>query len=142
MIGGVSIQWRTGVGVQPGYLGVYNTFNMISPWAVGGFTNMIQAAAYKNVLAADLSYCTANNIDYQPVLWPGFAWSNWNTGTQNQIPRLHGDFMWQQFVNLKQLGIQNAYVAMFDEYNEGTAIAKAGRYLCVLKLRIFYLEKP
>lgn len=35
--------------------------------------------------------------------------------------------MWQQFVNLRQLGIQNAYVAMFDEYNEGTAIAKAAQ---------------
>lgn len=33
--------------------------------------------------------------------------------------------MWQQFVNLRELGIKNAYIAMFDEYDEGTAIAKA-----------------
>lgn len=33
--------------------------------------------------------------------------------------------MWQQFVNLRQLGIRNCYIAMFDEYDEGTAIAKA-----------------
>lgn len=41
------------------------------------------------------------------------------------IPRLHGDFMWQQFVNLREIGIKNAFTAMFDEYDEGTAIAKA-----------------
>ncbi len=38
---------------------------------------------------------------------------------------MHGDFMWQQFVNIRELNITNAYVAMFDEYDEGTAIAKA-----------------
>lgn len=28
-------------------------------------------------------------------------------------------------MNLRELGIQNCMVAMFDEYDEGTAIAKA-----------------
>jgi len=44
---------------------------------------------------------------------------------RNQIPRLHGDFMWRQAFDMKQLGINTGYVAMFDEYDEGTAIAKA-----------------
>jgi hypothetical protein len=33
--------------------------------------------------------------------------------------------MWQQFVNVRELEIPSCYVAMFDEYDEGTAIAKA-----------------
>lgn len=59
------------------------------------------------------------------MVFPGFAWSNWNGGPQNEIPRAHGDFMWQQFLNVQNAGTTQAYVAMFDEYDEGTAIAKA-----------------
>ena len=33
--------------------------------------------------------------------------------------------MWRQFVNVRELDIPSCYVAMFDEYDEGTAIAKA-----------------
>jgi hypothetical protein len=33
--------------------------------------------------------------------------------------------MWRQFYNIKSLGIKYVYVAMFDEYDEGTAICKA-----------------
>src|SRR5205814_9340697 len=68
--------------------------------------------------------CNANNLLYQPVAFPGFAWSNWNGGTQNQIPRNKGEFLWRQVYNIKQSGIGNGYIAMFDEYDEGTAIAK------------------
>jgi energy-coupling factor transporter ATP-binding protein EcfA2 len=46
-------------------------------------------------------------------------------GPRKQLPRLHGDFMWRQAYNLKSIGIDTAYIAMFDEYDEGTAIAKA-----------------
>lgn len=130
VIGGVSNDWFTGgQGSQPGFLDVYNNFDMISPWSVGAFgAGVVGANAYQSILAADLAHCNANNIDYQPVLWPGFAWSNWHPqpgNPPNAYPRLHGDFMWQQFVNLRQLAIKNAYVAMFDEFNEATAIAKA-----------------
>ena len=59
------------------------------------------------------------------VVFPGFAWANWNGGPRNQIPREHGDFLWRQFANIRDVGIPTAYVAMFDEYDEGTAIAKA-----------------
>lgn len=74
-----------------------------------------------------------------PVLWPGFAWSNWNGGPRNVIPRLHGDFMWQQFVNLRQLGIKNAFVAMFDEFDEGTAIAKAAETASMIPTNQYFL---
>jgi len=125
VIGGVPKHWRTGADSKPGFLDVYTAFNMLSPWSVGSFSLVAGAEGYQTDLKADLALCKTHNIDYQPVLFPGFAWSNWKNGSQNQIPRLHGDFMWQQFVNIRTLGITNAYVAMFDEYDEGTAIAKA-----------------
>jgi hypothetical protein len=76
-------------------------------------------------MTADLAYCNAHAMDYQVDAFPGFAWSNWNGGSPNQIPRLHGDFMWEQFANIRQQNITNLYIGMFDEYDEGTAIAKA-----------------
>ncbi|XP_054162927.1 uncharacterized protein LOC128960816 [Oppia nitens] len=98
---------------------------MLQPWAVGSMSSVKGAQLYQPVLKADHEFLVQHNIDYQPVLYPGFAWSNWHNTTRNAQPRLHGDFMWQQFVNLRQLAIPSAYVAMFDEYDEGTAIAKA-----------------
>lgn len=125
VIGGVPKNWRTGQFSKSGFIGVYTAFHMVSPWSVGSFVGIDQAKNEQTILSADQIYCNEHNIDYQPVLYPGFAWSNWKGGARNVIPRLHGDFMWQQFVNLRQVGIKNAYVAMFDEYDEGTAIAKA-----------------
>lgn len=129
VIGGVPIDWRTGTGSsRPNYLNIYKAFHMIQPWSVGAFKGIDGARNYQNVLREDKNFCKTHGIDYQPVLSAGFAWSNWNSGHlpgRNVIPRLHGDYMWQQFVNLRELGIKNAYVGMFDEYDEGTAIAKA-----------------
>jgi hypothetical protein len=45
---------------------------------------------------------------------------------------MKGDFLWRQVFNIKSLGMNTLYVAMFDEYDEGTAIAKmADSYLAV-----------
>lgn len=40
----------------------------------------------------------------------------------NDAPREGGKFFWQQLWNVKHLGARTVYVAMFDEYDEGTAI--------------------
>lgn len=122
VIVGTSKTWRT----QTVNLAAYNSADMISPWSVGAYNSNDGADVFANgYLVPDKAYCDGHSIDYQPVVFPGFAWFNWNGGTQNQIPRNHGDFMWRQFYNIKNSGISNAYVAMFDEYDEGTAIAKA-----------------
>ena len=42
----------------------------------------------------------------------------------NDIPRLGGDFFWRQFSVAADLKLQMAYVAMFDEVDEATAIFK------------------
>ena len=118
---GTSRLWRTDTVNLP----AYNAADMISPWSVGAFSGVVGADSYATTMAADFTYCNAQGQDYQPVVFPGFAWSNWNGGAQNIIPRIHGDFMWRQFANVRNQGIPNAYVAMFDEYDEATAIAKA-----------------
>ena len=135
VIVGTPRDWRT----QTANLPAYNQANMISPWSVGTFGDQAGADSYANIMQADLTYLNGRGQDYQPVCFPGFAWSNWNGGTQNQISRKHGDFMWRQFYNVRNKNISNAYVAMFDEYDEATAIAKAAENSSMIPINQYFL---
>ena len=63
---------------------------------------------------------------YLPVIYPGFGWTNLQgkKAAKDDLPRLGGEFYWRQFSTAADLGMQMAYVAMFDEVDEGTAIFK------------------
>jgi hypothetical protein len=125
---GVPAHWRELRGdavSDPELLDLIGQADIVSPWTVGRYANPAEAALYaKNVLQPDLAWCREKNIDYLPVVFPGFSWHNMNGGPLNQIPRLRGRFLWSQFVNAKNAGVAMAYVAMFDEVDEGTAIFK------------------
>ena len=124
IIGGTN-DWLTNTTLLP----AFKLANMISPWLVGRFGDEAGANSYADGrMKDDFAYCNANGIDYMPVVFPGFTWANWKVGYENKRndkPRMHGNFMWRQFYNVKSKGIPNVYVAMFDEFDEGTAIAKA-----------------
>lgn len=138
VIGGVPKGWRTGtsdskgvtqpatvLGDNENFLPVYESLHMISPWMPGRIRDNATAdALLTSTMEPDKSYCDARNIHYMAVNFPGFAWSQWNDGDVNWAPRNAGDFMWHQATNIKKLGVQNMYFAMFDEYDEGTAIMK------------------
>jgi len=121
VIVGTHNHWRT----DSVNMNAYIAADMISPWTVGSYRFDVEIDNYANELASDLAVCNKNGIDFQPVVFPGFAWSNWNRGLPNDFPRRHGDMMWRQFAQIRNKNITNAYVAMFDEFDEGTAIAKA-----------------
>ncbi|MGE5448305.1 MAG: glycoside hydrolase family 71/99-like protein [Bacteroidales bacterium] len=134
VIGGVPTNWRTGsIDSYADYESVYKAFDMLSPWSVGRFKTQAEADTFhQNYLEPDMEWCKAHHKDYQPVAFPGFAWSNWNGGMPNMITRDKGNFMWRQIANIKASGSQYLYIAMFDEYDEGTAIAKmADSYLAI-----------
>jgi len=135
VIVGTPRDWRT----QTLNLPAFNLANMITPWSVGTFSDQGGADNYATVMQDDLTYLNARGQDYQPVCFPGFAWSNWNGGNPNQIPRKHGDFMWRQFYNVRSKNITNAYVAMFDEYDEATAIAKAAENSSMIPTNQYFL---
>ena len=65
-------------------------------------------------------------IDFLPVVFPGFSWHNLKRRTTklDQIPRLKGEFFWSQIVGAKRANCDMIYIAMFDEVDEGTAIFK------------------
>ncbi|MGA0559229.1 glycoside hydrolase family 71/99-like protein [Larkinella sp. VNQ87] len=100
--------------------------DVIMPWAVGRYNPNTYATVSGNTLAGDVAWCKTNNITYVPLVFPGFSWGNLKNAptVYNQIPRLKGDFLWQQVAGAKQAGAESLYVAMFDEVDEGTAIFK------------------
>ena len=128
VIGGVPSDWRTGNrgDTKAGFSDVFKMLDMISPWTVGRYSTDDEVDAYRDdYLFADREYCNTFGVEYQPVLFPGFSWSNWNSGIPNKIPRRGGSLFWRQAYNIATSNINSAYIAMFDEYDEATAIAKS-----------------
>ena len=125
---GVPADWRKGGAAgagaaKAGWVSTYLAANMVSPWTVGSYINQTSTDNFKTTyISPDLTYCNTNGLAYQPVIFPGFSWYNWNSGAKNQIPRNKGEFLWRQATNLRDLGIKSAEIAMLDEFDEGTAI--------------------
>ncbi|HEV8130955.1 MAG TPA: glycoside hydrolase family 71/99-like protein [Acidobacteriota bacterium] len=128
LMGGVPTYWRTltrDSKTDPGWASVYRSFDVISPWAVGRFSDDAGADRFKNdLIVPDLAEAKLNNAEYMPVVFPGFSWHNLNAGPFNQIPRNGGRFYWRQIYNAISAGCSMIYGAMFDEVDEGTAMYK------------------
>jgi hypothetical protein len=128
VMGGVPTGWRTlsrDSYSDPAWSAVYRSFDVISPWTVGRYSNNSGADTHRTTYTVpDLADCTSNHIDYLPVIFPGFSWTNLNSGPFNQIPRNGGNFYWRQAYNAVRSGCTMIYGAMFDEVDEGTAMFK------------------
>ena len=128
VMGGVPTYWRTLKNdsyTNAAWTPVYLSFNVLSPWAVGRYSNNTGADGYTSgITVPDLAECKSNGIDYLPVVFPGFSWYNENGGPLNQTPRNGGSFYWRQVYDDVQAGCNMIYGAMFDEVNEGTAMYK------------------
>jgi hypothetical protein len=130
LMGGVPTHWRTLSGdskTDAAWADVYRSMDIISPWAVGRFGDEVGADTFKtNQIVPDAAEAATCNVEYMPVVWPGFSWYNLRDGASplNQIPRGGGAFFWRQFYNAASAGCSMVYVAMFDEVDEGTAMFK------------------
>ncbi len=123
VIGGVSDNGWTRD--ESEYAEVYRLVDMISPWTVGRYGPPSVEDWQSVHIPEDMAFCREHGKVYQPVMFPGFAWSIWNGGPANHIARQAGEFLWKQARLYAEAGIRNGYFAMFDEYDEGTAIMKA-----------------
>lgn len=130
---GVPCYWRTlerDAIADPKLLEIIKLADIVSPWSVGRFgTPQDAAARVDKLLKPDLEWCRERGIDYLPVVFPGFSWQNLQKSRGGEakfdaIPRRGGEFLWSQAIAAKQAGAKAAYVAMFDELDEGTAIFK------------------
>lgn len=138
---GTGYAWLSSGGSAKPFLeweSVYKRCAVISPWAVGGYSSKDAFDAKEDQIRRDANWCKKFNICYAPVAFPGFSWRNTQTKWKNngtaydwdaankydQIPRLKGEFLWRQLATYKEQGAHAAFVAMFDEIDEGTAIFK------------------
>jgi hypothetical protein len=128
VMGGLPTHWRTLTGdaqTNAAWNSVFRSFDVISPWSVGRYGNNTEADSFRvNQIVPDLADCKRHGIDYLPVIFPGFSWTNLNDGPFNQIKRNGGSFYWRQAYNAVRSGCTMIYGAMFDEVDEGTAMYK------------------
>lgn len=125
LIGGCQWWWRTEKNAR--WQQAFRKLDVISPWNVGNSTVIDgQKHAATGYWKDDLRAARDSGMRYLPVIYPGFGWTNLKgpRSANNDLPRLKGEFFWRQFSVAADLGIEMAYVAMFDEVDEATAIFK------------------
>ncbi len=125
---GVPTGWRTNERdaiKDPELKDVLALADILSPWTIGRYRTPAQATKHgEKVWASDVEWCQEREIDFLPVVYPGFSWHNLTGEPINPIPRLKGEFLWSQVLAAKRANAEMIYVAMFDEVDEGTAIFK------------------
>jgi hypothetical protein len=125
LVGGCQWHWRSER--DPGWARAFRRFDVISPWNVGNveISGGVKHAATRS-WKADLDEAKRVGMEYLPVIYPGFGWTNLKgpRASSATVPRLGGEFFWRQFSAAADLGVEMAYVAMFDEVDEATAIFK------------------
>jgi hypothetical protein len=137
VLGGVPASWRN-LGndgqypdsrTEPEWAAVYRSLDVISPWAVGRFSDDKGADDFARLrLVPDVAETRRLGIEYMPVVFPGFSWAHGagrvSKSPLNATPRRCGALYQRQIDNAIKVGVQTLYTAMFDEINEGTAIFK------------------
>ena len=125
LVGGCQWYWRAEK--DPEWGRAFRRFDVISPWNVG---NVTMADGRKHAATHywkdDLAEAKKAGMAYLPTIYPGFGWTNLKGRGSDRatIPRHGGAFYWRQFVAAKDHGMDMAYVAMFDEVDEATAVFK------------------
>ncbi len=108
--------------------------DIVLPWMVQRFTPLVQdpVTHIRDHVKADIQWCKKQGVDYVPIAYPGFSWKNMaktkpllaRYSEYGAIPRMGGQFFWDQMAAMIDAGAEMLYIAMFDEINEGTAIFK------------------
>jgi hypothetical protein len=129
IIGGVPSSWATlsdDSSTDPAWKKVYEKMDVIQPWTVGRFNSPAKADSWaEDKLEPDKKQTKSKDQTYMPVIFPGFSWHNLERNTRiNLIARQNGEFLWRQAYNARKSRAKCIKIAMFDEYNEATAITK------------------
>lgn len=105
----------------------FRRFAAYSPWDVGNarVENGIKRPPTDR-WADDLAEAKKAGMLLFPTIYPGFSWDNLTRKPAGStiIPRRKGEFFREGFRAAEKLEIGQAFVAMFDEVDEGTAIFK------------------
>jgi len=126
LVGGGDWNWRRNPDAK--WREFYGRFEAYVPWNIGNYWPDKSGAkhAATSYWADDRRECERTGTLWIPSVYPGFSWDNLRQkpAGSTEIARRGGRFFWEQFYELAKLGVDSAYVAMFDEVDEGTAIFK------------------
>jgi hypothetical protein len=100
--------------------------DIIMPWHVGAYREESYVTGnWLKRIADDIAWCKLNNIEYVPVIWPGFSRANLKNGEDGSFrPRNKGSFFWLQFSSAILAEAEMIFLAQFDEIDEGTQFIK------------------
>jgi hypothetical protein len=98
---------------SPNWMNAFQDVEVISPW-FSGSTDHDKGQAW----------CDEHNVDFLPVVHPGFSWHNLKGDQKNATPREGGKFFWSEVNEVVSKNAKSVYIAMFDEIDEGTAMFK------------------
>jgi hypothetical protein len=98
---------------SPNWMNAFRDVEVISPWFSGN-TDYDRGQAW----------CDQHNVDFLPVVHPGFSWHNLKGAEKNATPRNGGTFFWDEVNDVVSKNAKSVYIAMFDEVDEGTAMFK------------------
>ena len=128
--------WRTLINdsqSDPAWATVFRSLNAITSWTVNYYWDWNWVGdrpgiewVRDNLWIPDRQECDACGMLYMTTIWPRFARDNIMNapcGSTRVSPR-GGQHLWDQFYASKQAGTAANFIAMYDEYNEGTAIMK------------------
>jgi hypothetical protein len=126
LVGGGAWDWRKNP--DPAWQASLKRLDAYAPWNVANYSKDAKGGrhATMNYWLEDKRESERRGVLWLPVVYPGFGWANLKGKSAGSatIPRDGGRFLWEQFHELARLGADSAFVAMFDEVDEGTAIFK------------------
>jgi hypothetical protein len=116
-------------GTQNLYLiaGVHSSWESNTGW-YNHYQKYDQLLAWMERTPSDLASQKARldswGMKILPHAWPGFSWNNlkMTVHPQSYTARAGGDFYWDRLYNAVNVGADQIFLGMFDEYDEGTAI--------------------
>ncbi len=127
LIGGATNNWRKGT---PAFQAMMMRMQGLQPWTVGRRIKNLKTGywmPFTGEWAEDIAMCKAHGVKFMPVINSGthIAGPPPTPPALPYVPRRMGNYLWQQFKTASKTGVINsAFVAMFDEVNEGTEILK------------------
>ena len=124
VIGGCPWYWRKEANSE--WARAYRRLDVISPWNVGNYSSeQGRRFAATGSWKEDLEECRKAGMTFLPVIYPGFSWSNLKgKGAERAGAATPRRVLQATISGGAKLGATCAYVAMFDEVDEGTAIFK------------------
>jgi hypothetical protein len=117
--------------------------DIIMPWHVGAYRERTYVGGnWQQRIADDIAWCQSHNVEYVPVIYPGFSRANLKHGEDGSFrPRNKGSFYWLQASSAVEAGAKMLFVAQFDEMDEGTQIFKCAHRVPVGNSRFVAYDK-